>query len=57
MIFNGNKMATLLSTLGAIGGVYYGMKRESGFWGTAMWAIGFGLMGGIVGNTISKLGE
>lgn len=51
---NVSNIGRLTGTIGAVGGIFYGMKKSSSFGGTAMYALLFGVVGVVVGQSISK---
>ena len=52
-----SKLANLLSSVGVLGGIVYGMKKNKSFGATALYVIGFGVAGIFVGNSLSKFYE
>jgi hypothetical protein len=52
-----SKLANLLSSVGVLGGIVYGMKKNKSFGATALYVIGFGVAGIFIGNSLSKLYE
>lgn len=52
-----NKNVSILATVGVIYGLYYSMKNKKELKETAMYALGFGLAGGLVGFAISRFYE
>lgn len=51
---NNSKTGSLFGTIGVVGGVIYGMRKDSGFAKTALFAALFGVSGLILGNALSK---
>ena len=51
------KATSIGSTAGLVYGLYYSMKRSKGFGETAMYAVGFGLVGLLVGRAIDKFND
>lgn len=52
-----SKFGNVVGTLGVIGGVFYGMKKNKNMGTTALYAIGFGVLGLWLGNSVSKFYE
>ena len=52
-----SKIANLLGSVGVLGGIVYGMKKNKGFGVTALFVIGFGVAGIFIGNSVSKFYE
>jgi len=51
---NQSKLGGLLGTGGLVYGIAYSMKRNKSFGVTALYAIGFGIVGMMIGNQITK---
>lgn len=51
------KIGNLLGTIGVASGVFYAMKKGKGLGATTLFAVGFGLIGLMLGNSISKFYE
>ncbi len=49
------KVQSALSSLGAVGGIYYGVSKGKGFWATAGFAILFAVGGGLLGHAYEQL--
>jgi hypothetical protein len=56
-IFEKSKFGGALGTIGVLGGVFYAMKKDKSFAMTGAYAIGFGILGLILGNSITKFYE
>lgn len=56
-ILGTSKIGSLLGSVGLIVGVGYGLKSQKPIGTTVLFALGFGLLGKIVGNQISKFYE
>ena len=52
-----SKLANTLGSLGVLGGIVYSMKKNKGFGTTALYVIGFGIAGILIGNSVSKFYE
>lgn len=52
-----NNLSSILGTAGVVYGLYYSMKNNKQLGETALYAIAFGLLGALVGNTINKKNE
>jgi hypothetical protein len=50
-----NKLTNAFITIGLLGGLMYGIKKDKGISITTLYGIGFGILGALVGNTLSKL--
>lgn len=50
-----NNVVTIASTSGLVYGLYYSMKNNKNFTQTALFTIGFGIAGMLVGRAIEKL--
>ena len=51
-----SNLGTTLGTAGVLGGIFYAMKEKKSFGVLALYAIGFGIGGMFIGNTLSKMG-
>jgi ABC-type nitrate/sulfonate/bicarbonate transport system permease component len=51
MDFNATKT---LTTAGAVGGILYGIKKQSGFWATAGYTLLFALVGTALGTAVGS---
>jgi F0F1-type ATP synthase assembly protein I len=51
---NKNKIVNTTITIGLLSGLMYGIKQDKGIATTTLYGIGFGILGMIVGNSISK---
>jgi hypothetical protein len=49
------KLTKTLTSVGAIGGIAYGISKQKGFWATAGYTIILALAGGFLGTTIDSL--
>lgn len=49
------KVGTTLTTLGAIGGLAYGVSKQKSFWTTAGFTILFAIVGAAVGTGIQAM--
>jgi len=49
------KVSSALSSLGAVGGIYYGVTKSKGFWTTAGFAILFAIGGAALGNAYESI--
>jgi hypothetical protein len=56
-IFEKTKFGNTLGTIGVLGGIFYAMKNNKGLGATSLYAIGFGVLGVIIGNSITKFYE
>ncbi len=54
---NNSKLGGVLSTVGVLGGIYVAMKGNKKLGQTALYAVGFGLAGLLLGNAVSKFYE
>jgi hypothetical protein len=54
---NNSKFGGVLSTVGVLGGIYLAMKQNKKLGQTALYAVGFGVAGLLLGNAISKFYE
>jgi len=45
----------ILTSAGALAGIWYGVKGQKGFWGTAGYALLFSIAGAAAGSVISNL--
>jgi len=54
---NSSKFGSILGTVGVAAGIIYGIKKNSGFTKTAIFAALFGISGTLLGNAISKFYE
>jgi len=52
-----NNLSSWLGTAGVVYGLYYSMKNNKQLGETALFAIGFGLLGALVGNSINRKDE
>lgn len=52
-----NKFGSILGTFGVVYGLYYSMKNNKQLGETTLYAIGFGIVGALVGNAINKAYE
>ena len=52
-----NKNVSIFGTVGVVYGLYYSMKKNKTLGQTAIFALGFGLGGALIGNVINKLYE
>ncbi len=57
MMINKSKFGKLLATGGVVGGIIYGMKNQKNFTQTAFYAVGFGILGLVIGNAITNWTE
>lgn len=48
------KIVNSFITIGLLGGLIYGMKNNKGIGTTTLYGVGFGILGMIVGNSITK---
>jgi hypothetical protein len=46
------KVTSILSSVGALAGIYYGVKGQKGFWATAGYALLFSIAGAAAGSAI-----
>lgn len=46
------KTTTILTSVGALAGIYYGVKNQKGFWATAGFALLFSIAGAAAGSAI-----
>ena len=44
----------IVTTIGVIGGIYYGMKKKCDFKTTAIYAMALGIVGAFIGNAVNK---
>jgi uncharacterized membrane protein AbrB (regulator of aidB expression) len=51
------KIGNLLGTIGVATGVFYSMKKGKGLGVTTLFAVGFGVVGLMLGNSLSKFYE
>jgi hypothetical protein len=51
------KYSSVLSSLGAVGGIYYGVSKKKSFWTTAGFTILFAIGGGALGTAIETIIE
>lgn len=49
-----NNLSSTLGTIGVVYGLYFAMKNNKQIGETALYAIGFGLVGALVGNAIKN---
>ena len=49
-----SKLGGVLSTVGVLSGIFYAMKNNKGLTQTAVYAVGFGIGGLLLGNSINK---
>ena len=49
-------LGTTLGTAGVLGGIFYAIKQNKSFGVLALYAVGFGLAGMFIGNTLKKVG-
>ena len=49
-----NKVTNAFITIGLLGGLMYGIKKDKGIAITTLYGVGFGIVGMLVGNTLSK---
>lgn len=54
---NNSKLGNVAGTIGLIGGIMFAMKKNKGMGATALYALGFGAAGLLLGNAISKFYE
>jgi hypothetical protein len=52
-----SKFGNTLGTFGALGGIFYAMKGNKNLGVTALYAVGFGFAGLLLGNSITKFYE
>lgn len=52
-----SKLANTLGSLGVLGGIVYSMRKNKNFGATALYIIGFGVAGILIGNSVSKFYE
>lgn len=52
-----NKLSGALGTIGVVYGLYYSMKNNKQLGATALFSIGFGLVGMLAGNQLNKFFE
>lgn len=52
-----NNLSSWLGTAGVVYGLYYSMKNNKQLGETALFAIGFGFLGALVGNNINRKDE
>jgi hypothetical protein len=52
-----SKFGNALGTIGAVGGVLYSIRKQKSFGATALFAVGFGILGLMIGNSITKFYE
>jgi xanthosine utilization system XapX-like protein len=57
MKIDNSKLANLMGSGGLLFGLFYAMKKNKGLAITSVYALGFGLVGMVVGNQISKFYE
>lgn len=51
------KVGTALTTLGAIGGLAYGISKQKSFWTTAGFTILFAIVGAAAGTAVQTMTE
>jgi len=56
-MINTTKFGSILGTVGVATGVFYAMKKSKGLGETTLYAVGFGILGLIIGNSITKFYE
>jgi len=52
-----SKIGNILGSVGVLGGIVYGVKKNKSFGATALYVIGFGVAGIFIGNSLSKFYE
>lgn len=52
-----NKVTNAFITIGLLGGLIYGMKKDKGIAMTTLYGLGLGVVGMLVGNTLSKFNK
>ena len=52
-----SKIGNMFGTVGLLGGIFYAMKKDKNLGTTALFALGFGLGGMLLGNAFSKFYE
>ena len=52
-----SKLGSALGSFGVLAGILYGVKNQKNIGLTTLYALGFGLAGIIVGNSITKFYE
>ena len=52
-----SKFGNLVGSAGLLFGIFYAMKKNKNLGVTSLYALGFGLVGMVVGNQISKFYE
>jgi len=50
-------LGNTLGSFGVLGGIFYSMKKNKNFGATALYVIGFGVAGILIGNSVSKFYE
>lgn len=56
-MFKNSKLGTLTASAGIIAGILYASKRNKSIGQTALYVAGFGVIGYIIGNQITKFYE
>ena len=56
-MINKTKFGGLLGSAGVVYGIFYAMRRNKDFLNTAVYSVGFGLVGLFIGNAITKWSE
>lgn len=49
-----SKIGNLLGSVGVVGGIVFAMKKDKKLGVTALYAVGFGLVGLLIGNSINN---
>jgi len=52
-----SKFGNVLGTAGVLGGIFFAMKNNKKLGATAIYALGFGIAGILIGNSITKFYE
>jgi xanthosine utilization system XapX-like protein len=54
---NNSKFGNVLGTAGVLSGIFFAMKNNKSIGATAFYALGFGIAGILIGNSITKFYE